>query len=125
VRGYLSEGREQLAGMLTLPLPCPHQASALQAPPSQSQAPLQHLSRANALHGAGALAFYQGDYTASHSLHEEGLAIRRELGDKQGIAASLSNLGNVAAERGDYATAHSLHEEGLAIRRELGDKRGI
>ena len=44
--------------------------------------------RANALNGAGVLAAYQGDYEASRELHEESLAISRELGDKQNITCS-------------------------------------
>ena len=53
------------------------------------------------------------------------MAIRRELGDRRGIARSLNNLGNVAHEQGDFASARTLYEESLAIRRELGDRRGI
>src|SRR5579871_6424352 len=65
------------------------------------------------------------DYATARALYEESLAIRRELGDKNGIADSLSNLGEMAKEQGDYAAARALYEESLAIRRELGDKYGI
>src|SRR5205823_4155980 len=51
--------------------------------------------------------------------------IKRELGDKWSIAASLGNLGHVTYSQGDYAAARSLYEESLAIGRELGDKLGI
>jgi tetratricopeptide (TPR) repeat protein len=51
--------------------------------------------------------------------------LRRELGNKRGIASSLLNLGHIAQDQADYALARSLHEESLAIRRELGDKGGI
>ncbi len=54
-------------------------------------------------------------------LREESLAIRRELGDKKGIAKSLNNLGNVAKNQGDYATVRALLAESLAICRELSD----
>ena len=58
--------------------------------------------------------------------YEESLAIRRELGDRRGIASSLTNLGDVAHEQGELRpTPARLVEEGLAIRRELGDRRGI
>ncbi len=53
------------------------------------------------------------------------LSIRREQGDRSGIAASLNNLGSVVHNQGDYPAARALHEEGLAIRRELGDRSGI
>ena len=58
-------------------------------------------------------------------MFEESLAIRRELGDKGGIAAALNDLGWVAWHRNDYTAARALSEESLAIWRELGDKEGI
>ena len=51
--------------------------------------------------------------------------IRRELGDRLGIALALGNLGMVALSQGNSQEARSLHEESLAIRRELGDRPGI
>jgi len=108
IRGYWSEGREYLQAAL-----------------SQETAPPKTRARANALNGAGVLAYDQGDYATAHILQEESLAIYRELGDRSGIAASLNNLGNVAKEQGDYAEARVLYEESLAILRELGDKSGI
>ncbi|MDP6514815.1 MAG: protein kinase [SAR202 cluster bacterium] len=61
-RGYLSEGRERLAGALALP-------SGLEGT----------ATRANALNGLGNMALSQGDYSAAWALYEESLAIRREL----------------------------------------------
>jgi hypothetical protein len=58
-------------------------------------------------------------------LHEESLALRRELGDKRGIAISLDNLGNAGLLLGDYRAARLAIEVGLALVRELGDKHGI
>jgi predicted ATPase/DNA-binding winged helix-turn-helix (wHTH) protein len=81
--------------------------------------------RAYVLNAAGVLAYHQGDYPAARALHEESLVIRRELGDRPGIAASLGNLGNVAFNQGDYPAATALQEQSLAIRRELGDRYGI
>ena len=51
--------------------------------------------------------------------------MRRQLGDKRGVATALTNLGNVAFEQGDYPSARSLFDESLALNREIGDKRGI
>src|SRR5579862_7397475 len=78
--------------------------------------------RAYVLNAAGVLSHDQGDYLAAKALHEEGLAIRRELGDRRGTAASLGNLGNVALNQGDYPAARALYEESLAILRALGDR---
>ena len=81
--------------------------------------------RANALNGAGVLAWAQSDYGAAIALHEESLSIMKEIGENRGIAAALHGLGNVAYYQGDYSSAGVLHGEGLSIRRELGDKQGV
>jgi predicted ATPase/class 3 adenylate cyclase len=107
-RGHLTEGREWCARALG-------KAGVEERTPE----------RAKALNAAGVLAYYQGDYPAARGRHEESLAIKRELGDRSGVAASLLNLGNVAHGQGDFASARALLEESLAIRRELGDRRGI
>jgi predicted ATPase/class 3 adenylate cyclase/Tfp pilus assembly protein PilF len=135
MRGYLTEGREQLAGVLHVHerLTELSQAGAARAADTnhdeqavQSQVPSGlRAYRAKALNGAGNLAHAQGDYAAARSLHEESLAIKRGLGDKWGIASSLNNLGIIAQEQGDYAAARSLYVEDLTLFQELGDKRGI
>jgi DNA-binding CsgD family transcriptional regulator/tetratricopeptide (TPR) repeat protein len=107
-RGYLNEGRERLTALLAVPV-------ASRAMPG----------RAKALFTAGMLAWYQGDHAAAQALHEEGLTLQRQLGDRQGIASALFGLGQVALGQGRYATARGLHEESLAIRRELGDTWAI
>jgi hypothetical protein len=58
-------------------------------------------------------------------MHGESLTLRRELGDRQGIAQSLHSLANVAREQGDYSSAQALYKESLAIKQELGDRWGI
>ena len=70
----------------------------------------------------GEVACAQGDYPCAQALHEESLAIERELGDRLGIAYSLNDLGVVATEQGHYAAAWALNDESLAISRELGDR---
>jgi tetratricopeptide (TPR) repeat protein len=111
-RGHLSEGRQRCA-------------AALARPGSAAAAQEHTTARAEALRGAGGLAYRQGDYASAQALLEEALAIFREIGDKAGIANSLGNLGIVAREQGDYSSARSLLEEALAIFREIGDKAGI
>ena len=82
-------------------------------------------ARAKALHGGGSLAYSQGEYGRAAALQGEALALRRQLGDSQGISDSLSTLGNVAYSQGEYGRAAALHGEALALRRQLGDSRGI
>jgi DNA-binding CsgD family transcriptional regulator/tetratricopeptide (TPR) repeat protein len=82
-------------------------------------------TRARALHFLGNLAVDFSDNARARALFEASLAIRRELGDQQGIAASLNGLGIVAIEEGDYDRARRLHEESLAIRGEIDDQVGV
>jgi predicted ATPase/DNA-binding winged helix-turn-helix (wHTH) protein len=104
-RGHFTEGRQWCTRVLG-------KAGAEERTPE----------RAYVLNAAGVLSHDQGDYPAAKAFHEEGLAIRRELGDRRGTAASLGNLGNVALNQGDYPAARALLEESLAICRELGDR---
>jgi predicted ATPase/class 3 adenylate cyclase len=116
LRGSLSEGREQVDGVLeTLGMMEKTEAN------NQRTDRLKTF-KANALNGSGVLAEEQGDYAAARSLLEEGMALRRELGDKRGIANSFSSIGMLAQGEGDYASARSLFEESLDLSRELGDK---
>jgi DNA-binding CsgD family transcriptional regulator len=70
----------------------------------------------------GVVAVGQGDSTPAPSLFEEGLALRREAGDRRGVAVVLLNLADVVDEQGDYGAAQASYQESLAIARELGDK---
>jgi predicted ATPase len=106
MRSHLSEGREWLAGMLAL---------------TDGE---RTAARAKALNGVATLAQNQSDYELARKLFEEGLMIYRELGDRNGIAASLTNLGWMAWRQSDYAAARALSEEGLALHRELGNSEG-
>jgi tetratricopeptide (TPR) repeat protein len=107
VRGHFDEGRRWLAQLLALPT-----------------GSMRTAERANALNGAGSLARPQGDYATARVLHQEALAIRRELGDRFGIAGSLNNLGLIARYQGDHARARVLFEEAIEINRALGNRRG-
>jgi len=107
IRGFLAEGRRWLERMM----------EAVRGERSTL--------RANALTGAGNLAFMQGDFSASSSFHEASLTLHRQIGDQQSIAYAANNLANAALQLGDHARARSLYEETLEITRELGDRRGM
>lgn len=107
-RGHVSEGREWCARVL-----------------GTAGAEQRTLARAKALNAAGLLAYHQVDYRAARAQHEESLAIRRQLGDRRGVAISLNNLGMVALDQDDLVSARTLHEESLLIARELGNRNGI
>jgi hypothetical protein len=61
----------------------------------------------------------EGDFEAARSLLEQSMDIDRELGDRLGIAGSLSYLGELAREAGDLDRAEALHRDGLTRLQEL------
>jgi non-specific serine/threonine protein kinase len=108
-RGLYREGRQHLETLLGL-----------------SSARPRSVERAKALIAAGHLAYRHCDVEAANRLLAESLALRREFGDRQGVADCLNNLGIVACFfQGDLARARSLYEESLAIFREQGDRNGV
>jgi predicted ATPase/transcriptional regulator with XRE-family HTH domain len=109
VRGYVSEGRERIASVLSS---------------AEAMEPQVKSLRAWALIWAGNLAFLQADYPAVRVALEEALALFRALGDKKGIAQSLLNLGDTSREQGNYDAALPLFEQSLSIFREIGDGPG-
>ncbi len=107
IRGHLTEGRRWFERMMEAV--------------GEELSPL----RANALTGAGNLAFMQGDFLAASSFHEASLFLHRQIGDQQSVAYAANNLANTAFQLGDHDQARRLYEETLAITRELGDVRGV
>jgi len=73
------------------------------------------------LHGLGIMAYEQGDPDEARASYSESLALRRKIGDKPGMIASLNNLANVSLYRDDYRTAFQLYSEALDICRDLDD----
>ena len=65
-----------------------------------------------------------GQYAKAIELHEQALAIDKELGDRKGQRTTLKGLGNCYASLGQYAKAMELFEQALAIKEELGDRAG-
>jgi len=104
---HLREGRERLAALLTRP---------------EAQAPT--LARAGALNGAGALAFFQGEYAEAKRLYEQSMACYRELKDTRGLANTGNNLGNIALIQGDTAAAQTFYEEALTNYQAVNDRAG-
>jgi predicted ATPase/DNA-binding CsgD family transcriptional regulator len=82
--------------------------------------------RARALNGAGGLAVTQGDYEAAKALIEEGLALYRQLGDKEGIASALTDLGLVAlwGQRDDIPVG-AVVEELWELKPHLANRRTL
>ena len=119
VRGYYSEGQEELEAVLT----ANGQLNEMQG--TNIIADLLKKPSAKALYGAAKLAMARGDLAAARSQVEESLVVYRELGDRRGIATALDYLGHVLSMQGDISMVSQLTEEALVIFRQLNDKRGI
>jgi len=74
---------------------------------------------ANALHVAAFFALRQGDLTRAWELAERGLALCRELDDRESSVWLLTWRGLVALRRGQYEEAERFFEEGVAVARDL------
>jgi predicted ATPase/class 3 adenylate cyclase/Tfp pilus assembly protein PilF len=105
INSYLSEGRNWLLQLLSLPQP-----------------PGIDAIRGKALNGAGSLIYNQGDYGLAQSLHEECLQIARKTGDRRSVAGALNNLGLIAKIRNHYDEAYSLFEQALEVNRATGNR---
>ena len=81
---------------------------------------------ASSLFILGLVSSSQGEYARAHALFEESLVIHRALGDKRGIAQTLSQLAQVLfVSQADPARVSSLLEESLMDSQEVGFKEGI
>jgi tetratricopeptide (TPR) repeat protein len=80
--------------------------------------------RADILHNAGQLAFYEGEVSKARALHEEALAIRRGLAQPREIGLSLAWLGRALGALGDQAQARALYAESVPLHRLTGSRWG-
>jgi predicted ATPase len=80
--------------------------------------------RATALHWAGCLARWQSDFGCARERAEACLSLRRQIGDRPGIAQALIELGHVHQFQRDLEGAEALLREAVALNRELGDDLG-
>jgi tetratricopeptide (TPR) repeat protein len=104
IRGYWSEGQRWLKKTLAL------------LPTTQSSKSAQ----AKALYAAGELAFSQHDHVEAQHLLAQSVSLYRELGDEQGLAASLGRLGFLRYIQGEPASAYiPLLEESQELCRRL------
>lgn len=146
-RGWLTEGREWLEGMLAL---WQQQATAADeatlgrayygatilaitqgdaaAGKRLGEACLVHIQapdkRARVLLMLGNLAKLDGRTADALQSYSEGLAMLRALQDIKGMLVALNNLSTLAIERGDLPQATALLEESLRLKRAVGDRRG-
>ncbi len=80
--------------------------------------------RAQALLGAGTLAWRQGDFAAARVHLDESVLLWRDTADRRGQAEALHVLGHVEFDQRDYTAAQVLFEESLAAYRLAADTLG-
>jgi diguanylate cyclase (GGDEF)-like protein len=80
---------------------------------------------AHAHNALGIAAIGRGDHRAATEHFERSLALCRELGVTQGIAAALGNLTKVSLRLGDVVVAKGYADECLRLERAAGNTRGI
>jgi predicted ATPase/DNA-binding SARP family transcriptional activator/DNA-binding CsgD family transcriptional regulator len=81
--------------------------------------------RARALGQAGWIALFQGSQDRAIAMLEESLVLFKELGDRAGMATSLTNLGFAVAHSGDSRRVAAMREEAEALRREPLEKHTL
>jgi len=73
----------------------------------------------------GLIAFSQGDYVTARQRHEQAMRLRQEVGDRWGLATSLSNLAQAELYAKDIPAAQEHYQASMALSVELDDKRGL
>ena len=106
-QGHLELGRTVLRTVLALP-----------------GASSRSLDRAEALVGAGALAFHQNDYDDGFACYGESLEIASELGDPAAVAFAQGGIGNLHLSRGEYREAKACYESARAEFTKAAHRRG-
>ena len=81
--------------------------------------------RGEALGQIGKQYHHIGQYDTALDYLQQSLAIRQEIGDKQGMGATLNNISQIYDARGDYHTALEYLQQSLAIQQEIGDVAGL
>lgn len=110
-RGALSEGRAWLEELLALDEGTPEPAAVAAC--------------LRAMNGAAWLASYQHDFAQAAQLFEQGMALRRTLGETEGETGLLDNAARAWRSAGQYRRATLLMQEALAQHRVLGDRGSL
>ena len=82
-------------------------------------------NRALVLHGAGMLAYTQGNYTEAETLYQECVDIYTSIDNRHQAALITNNLGLVAWQKGKLDRAQQLFEQSIIALRPFDDMAGI
>jgi len=79
-----------------------------------------YYDQGDSTYSAGNAALSADKYTGAIDYYIRSLAIREEMGDKRGIANSLTNIGAIYYKQGDYTSAIAYGARALNIAQEVG-----
>jgi tetratricopeptide (TPR) repeat protein len=96
-----------------------HCLTALKICPDTEQA-----TYAEIIHNLALIYQVQGNLKESLKYCEESIEIKREIGDRQGEAASLHQMSIIYQTLGDFNQALKLSQDSIEIYREIGDRQG-
>ena len=102
--GHIREGRDWVEHALT-----------------RTATPSRAAIRAKGLYTAGLFAKLQGDFVVARARIEEAVAFCREIGDRQGLAYSLTYLGILELTQGNPKAARAHFTESLRFHRDSGN----
>jgi tetratricopeptide (TPR) repeat protein len=74
--------------------------------------------------GLGDIARLMGEHRQAEQLHQEALAIGREIGERRGVAMCLENLGRLAFDKEEYRQAEAQFLESLKLYEKMGHRHG-
>jgi predicted ATPase/class 3 adenylate cyclase/Tfp pilus assembly protein PilF len=92
---------------------------------ARTRADDRSLARCRGLADVGQFCTFMGRYAEARGYLEESLALARELGDQNRIAAVLQPLGQVCVGEGDFEQAVRYSEESITVARAVGNPRQL
>ncbi|MEP7083486.1 MAG: tetratricopeptide repeat protein, partial [Betaproteobacteria bacterium] len=88
-------------------------------------AQVREVERSRALFSLGQIRNSMGHYVDARACLEESVAIGREIGSRQRVAAALQPLAITLAGLGDFPGARRCYDEAIELARQIGVKREI
>jgi non-specific serine/threonine protein kinase len=92
---------------------------------ARTRADDRSLARCRGLADVGQFCTFMGRYAEARGYLEESLALARELGDQNRIAAALQTLGRACLGEGDMANASRHSAESITVARAVGNPRQL
>ncbi|HTN22326.1 MAG TPA: sensor histidine kinase [Pelobium sp.] len=78
-----------------------------------------------AYHNLAVVYEAQSDFEEAIKLNQKSLEIKKQIGDKIGVANSLNNLGGIYDQKGNYPKAVALYKQAYTIYKNKGDRENV